>query len=296
MGLSLSVLAQNRGSDEPAWQSQVVVVQFEESVRIAEGAAKTGLQVFDSRATQYQVYQIARAFPFLDHVQPTKTTAQNLEALRRTYYVRYHAIVGPRQVAQTLGAARGVVYAEPVPVYRFFKSGLRYPAEPNDSLYTEQTYLRHMRLPEAWDEVKGMDGNPPVVIAIVDGGGHWRHEDLVANVWTNAHEIADNGIDDDNNGLHGTAVAGVANAVSDNVTGIAGAAWNAQVMHINAACPTSLLHKCAAWIVSRAWCSGHYVKGGHIFLAVLAYGEEARWLRRYISLVFACWAGVGRNA
>ena len=268
LGLSFSVHAQNSGSKEPAWQPQVVVVQFEEGVRIAAGAAKTGLQAFDSRASQYQIHQISRAFPFLDHVQPTPTTAQNLEALRRTYYVRYHAIAGPRQVAKTLEAARGVVYAEPVPVFRFFKSGLRYPAEPNDSLYSEQTYLRHMRLPEAWDEVKGMDGNPPVVIAIVDGGGHWRHEDLVANVWTNADEIADNGIDDDNNGfiddvhgvnfangddrdndptglpatpfngLHGTAVAGVANAVSDNAIGVAGAAWNAQVMHVNAACPT----------------------------------------------------------
>ena len=268
MGLSFTAHAQEGGSAKPAWQPQVVIVQFEAGVRIAEGATKTGLQVFDGRATQYQVYQIKRAFPFLDHVRPTPNTARNLEVLRRTYYVRYHAIVGPRKVARTLSAADGVVYAEPVPIYRFLESGLRCPTEPNDSLFSEQTYLRHMRLPEAWDEVKGMDGNPPVVIAIVDGGGDWRHEDLVANVWTNADEKPDNDIDDDNNGFiddvhgvnfangddqdndptglpatpisasHGTAVAGVASAVSDNATGIAGTAWNAQLMHINAACPT----------------------------------------------------------
>ena len=43
------------------------------------------------------------------------------------------------------------------------------------------------------------------------GGADWQHEDLVANVWTNPDEIADNGIDDDNNGfiddVHGINLA-----------------------------------------------------------------------------------------
>ena len=47
---------------------------------------------------------------------------------------------------------------------------------------------------------------------------------------------------------------------------------------------------------TKHWCSGHYVKGAsHIFRG-LAYGAEARWLRRCISLVFACWAEIDRNA
>ena len=105
-----------------------------------------------------------------------------------------------------------------------------------------------------------------VVVATVDGGGDWQHEDLRANVWTNEDEIPDNGIDDDNNGFiddvhgvnfangddtnndptglpklpgsarHGTAVAGSASAVTNNNVGVAGAAWNAEIMHINAGC------------------------------------------------------------
>ena len=85
----------------------------------------------------------------------------------------------------------------------------------------------------------------------------------MANVWVNEDEIPDNGIDDDNNGFiddvhgvnlnngdetdndptpdpnhahttgHGTAVAGTASAVTDNGIGIASAAWNAKLMHIN---------------------------------------------------------------
>ena len=137
---------------------------------------------------------------------------------------------------------------------------------PNDPRFNEQPELELMRLPEAWDVVKGEDGSPRVVIAVVDGGGEWRHEDLRANVWTNEDEIPDNGIDDDNNGfiddvhgvnfangddtnndptglpetpgsaLHGTTVAGSASAVTDNSVGVAGAAWNAELMHINAGC------------------------------------------------------------
>ena len=256
-------------ASEPTWQPQVVVVQFESGTHVAAGAAKTGLQVFDRRAALYQVHQITRAFPFLDYIRPNPKTARNLEALRRTYYVRYSAEVEPQRVAKVLGATTGVVYAEPVATNRIIDSDIRNSTDPNDALFSEQTHLNQMRLPDAWNEVKGADGNPPVVIAIVDGGADWQHEDLVANVWTNPNEIADNGIDDDNNGFiddvhginlangddqdndpsglpatprnaeHGTAVAGAASAVTDNGTGIAGAAWNAQLMHINAGCQTS---------------------------------------------------------
>ena len=112
----------NTISSSTTWQPQVVVVQFEAGVRIPAGAAKTGLQVFDSRAAFYQVHEITRSFRFLDYVQPTPKTARNLEALRRTYYVRYSADVEPRRVAKVLGATSGVVYAEPVAIGRLSDS------------------------------------------------------------------------------------------------------------------------------------------------------------------------------
>ncbi len=246
--------------EQPAYEPHVVVVQFEPGIVIGEGVAKAGLQAFDRMASTFGVHTIERVFPFLDHVQPTPKTARNLAALRRTYYVRYSADDDPRDVAKALMDVPGVTYAEthgvPVPANRFI--GADVTVEPDDSLFSDQTYLRHMRLPEAWDIVKGEDMSPPVVIAITDLGGDWRHEDLLANVWTNANEIPDNGIDDDNNGFiddvhgvnlcnrddtdndpynpggnpHGTHVAGAASAVTDNSTGVAGVAWNAQLMHI----------------------------------------------------------------
>ena len=186
--------------DRPEYEDHVVVVQFAPDVFIANKSGTTGLQDFDRSAAYYGVYLIERVFPFLDHVQPTPKTAQNLAALRRTYYVRYSADEDPRQVAKALAAESGVTYAEPVGLIRYQGTGAVL-AEPDDALFEDQTYLRHMRLPQAWEIVKGEDGNPPVVIAVVDGGGNWRHEDLLANVWTNPDEIPDNGIDDDDNGF-----------------------------------------------------------------------------------------------
>ncbi|MYJ55188.1 MAG: S8 family serine peptidase, partial [Rhodothermaceae bacterium] len=243
-----------------------VVVQFEAGISIPGKAAATGLQVFDRKAAAYGVHTIERMYPFLDHVDPTPETRRNLLALRRTYYVRYSADVTPERVSRDLALAPGIVYAEPVPVNRTPRPVRWERIDPNDPGFNDQPEHALMRLPEAWDVVKGEDGSPRVVIAVVDGGGEWRHEDLLANVWTNEDEIPANGIDDDNNGfiddvhgvnfangddtnndptglpetpgsaLHGTAVAGSAGAVTNNNVGVAGAAWNAEIMHINAGC------------------------------------------------------------
>jgi subtilisin family serine protease len=103
---------------------------------------------------------------------------------------------------------------------------------------------------EAWDIETG---SSDVVIAIIDSGVDYTHPDLAANIWNNADEIPNNGIDDDANGYiddirgwdfwyndnnvtdcrgHGTFCAGVAGAVGNNGVGIAGVAWNCKIMPV----------------------------------------------------------------
>ncbi len=246
-----------------------VVVQFEAEIDFRGKTVTTGLQIFDRKAAAYGVFAIERVYPFLDHVEPTPKTRNNLMALRQTYYVRYSADKIPQQVSMDLSLAPGIVYAEPIPVDRTYGPVDGEQIDPNDPRFQEQIQLIALNLPEAWDVVKSSDSHPKVVIAIVDGGSEWRHEDLRANVWTNEDEISGNGIDDDQNGFiddvhganfaneddydhdptgllqtprnaqHGTAVAGVASAVTDNNVGVSGAAWNAELMHINVGCPIS---------------------------------------------------------
>ncbi|MEA3419093.1 MAG: S8 family serine peptidase [Campylobacterota bacterium] len=106
--------------------------------------------------------------------------------------------------------------------------------------------------PEAWDISTGSDA---VVVAVIDTGVDYLHEDIAGNMWKNTNEIPDNGIDDDNNGYiddayginavnnsgdpmdilaedggHGTHVAGTIAAVGDNGKGVVGVSWNARIM------------------------------------------------------------------
>lgn len=92
-----------------------------------------------------------------------------------------------------------------------------------------------------------------VIVAVVDTGVDYRHEDLRDIMWVNHDEIPGNGIDDDQNGYiddvygidpldddtnpmashaHGTHVAGTIAATQNNGIGIAGIASNVKIMAI----------------------------------------------------------------
>ncbi|MCM1176426.1 MAG: S8 family serine peptidase [Bacteroidales bacterium] len=98
-----------------------------------------------------------------------------------------------------------------------------------------------------WSAWKMETGNPDVIVAVIDQGVKYDHEDLAASMWVNSGEIPGNGIDDDGNGYiddihgynfvtdkgqitfsaansHGTHVAGTIAAVNNNGTGVNGIA------------------------------------------------------------------------
>ncbi|MCG9791894.1 S8 family peptidase [Flavobacterium algicola] len=64
-----------------------------------------------------------------------------------------------------------------------------------------------MSVDRAYAELIKNNKGEKVIVGIIDSGGDIEHEDLQSVVWTNAKEIAGNGIDDDNNGyiddIHG---------------------------------------------------------------------------------------------
>ncbi|MCZ8222703.1 MAG: S8 family serine peptidase [Microcystis sp. LE19-84.1B] len=103
--------------------------------------------------------------------------------------------------------------------------------------------------PEAW--ARGYTGQG-IVVAVLDTGVDRNHADLAGNIWTNAGEIANDGLDNDGNGYvddvygwnfangnnntldgnrHGTHVAGTI-AAGNNGFGATGVAYNSRIMPV----------------------------------------------------------------
>lgn len=57
-----------------------------------------------------------------------------------------------------------------------------------------------MSVDRAYEELLKNKKGQKVIVAVIDSGTDIEHEDLKGHVWTNAKEIAGNGIDDDKNG------------------------------------------------------------------------------------------------
>lgn len=113
-------------------------------------------------------------------------------------------------------------------------------------IHEKQVAGMDVNVKEAWMHCTG---DPSIVVAVIDEGVDYTHEDLKDNMWVNKGEIADNGIDDDGNGYiddvygynhnstdgkvswsgkgdsgHGCHVAGTVAAVNNNNKGVCGVA------------------------------------------------------------------------
>ncbi|HZI32439.1 MAG TPA: S8 family serine peptidase, partial [Candidatus Binatia bacterium] len=91
----------------------------------------------------------------------------------------------------------------------------------------------------AWEAWNIATNATPVVVAVIDTGVRYTHQDLAANMWVNpadgshglnvvANGRASNDPWDDYG--HGTHVAGIIGAVGDNGVGVVGVCWRAQLM------------------------------------------------------------------
>ena len=98
---------------------------------------------------------------------------------------------------------------------------------PNDTEWSTQWGLRQIALPSAWDRTRGGD----VVVAVVDTGVAADQPDLRGAVLPGYNLVAPGTAPSDDNG-HGTAVAGIIAARTDNHQGIAGVCWSCSILPI----------------------------------------------------------------
>ena len=141
------------------------------------------------KATIHKVNTIKEVFPSIKKSRKNRT-----DLLYDIYRVSYSSGKDPVDVAADYATDPNVEYAEPLYLSKIY-------AVPNDDRYDAMDQFPQVQAPEAWDIIKGQQGD--VVIAIVDGGTDWQHEDLSANVWINSDETPNNGVDDDKKWLSG---------------------------------------------------------------------------------------------
>ena len=163
------------------------------------------------------------------------------------YKLSFDKSLSVERTIARLSEMEGVEYAEPLYMYRVDQ-------EVNDPGLSNQTYLDIIRAQEAWNITTG---SQDVVVAVIDAGIDYEHDDLKNKIYLNESEIPDNGIDDDgdgyidnylgwdfagadfenivpdndplgkeNNVAHGTWVAGAIAAEPNNEVGIAGVGYN----------------------------------------------------------------------
>jgi subtilisin family serine protease len=122
-----------------------------------------------------------------------------------------------------------VEFAEPDYIGQVFDT------KPNEKAFTNGTLwgLTNISAAAAWDVLTSASN---IVVAVVDTGVRYTHEDLASNMWVNPNDGGHgwNALDGNNNpadaGTHGTMVAGVLGAVGNNDKGVVGVAWRVQIM------------------------------------------------------------------
>ncbi len=248
---------EKHGSKEPILK-QAVYVKFK---------SISDAQEFASGKYYYEIKQIDRLYPAekslyyknrkidsrLEKSSYDKLISTELNLLK-TFMVEVPDGIEPEEYIEKLKYNHpNLEYAEVIPVPDICGMYI-----PNDPKALEQRLAKRLQVFEAFDVYKG-DTN--IVIGISDSGVFQQHEDLFDNIKINYGEIPDDLIDNDNNGFvddymgvnltyhldgtspgsthntvegHGTGVAGIAAAVTDNEIGIFGLGFKTKFFPIKA--------------------------------------------------------------
>ncbi|MBA4312702.1 MAG: hypothetical protein C0417_08735 [Chlorobiaceae bacterium] len=238
-----------------------IIIKLVEGTNISGGKQISGIAGLDKISSRYGITSIEKKFPNI----ATTIKGQVID-LSNYFVLHYTSPVDAFILAEELSKLPEVQYAEPWFIYPINDVQT---CRPNDTYRNTQSSLDKVLADTAWCYEQG-DTN--VVIGIIDTGVEWTHSDLQSNIWTNPGEWGDdglsgrkesNGIDDDGNGkiddyhgwdfggasyttptednnpapisvssTHGTHVAGIASAVTNNGVGVAGMGYRCKILPV----------------------------------------------------------------
>ena len=312
-------------SDEDALQGCIYVKLKEEpteevQVRSIGNTVRTGIKVLDRAASSLKIERMERTFPYAGKFEERTRK----EGLHLWYNVWFSKDTSATRAAAEVAFLDGIEMAVPVPkivsrarpetVWDMYgvKAGEWLFNDPDlskqwyfDNPGTEswQREGADIRLVDVW---KQYNGNPAIIVAVVDGGINQDAPDLQDNLWTNPGEIPKNGIDDDGNGYiddvhgynfvddnailvphrHGTHVAGTIGATNNNETGISSIAGGNGT-------PGSGVKLMSCQILKSLTSTGGEVASDPFIAAAIKYGADNGAVISQNSWGYA--VGTGRN-
>lgn len=171
-------------------------------------------------------------------VEPAEgVSAALIESMRATYVLRFSEDTDLDFMMSVLGAASGFANIEPVGI-------VQAAANPNDPIFAgsqppkNQWGLAKIRAPEAWDR---QTGSYLVNITVVDSGCDKDHPDLAPRLmhgwdfcedprppapWKRTGDFTSPDPDPQDELGHGTSIAGILGAATNNGIGISGVTWS----------------------------------------------------------------------
>ncbi len=236
--------------EKPEFVPGEFIVKFKSNVysetKKSKGVVKTGVPSIDMLNDRYQISSIEQIF------KNNRNLMNNNFDLSQIYKFTLLQKFDIPSVIAEYQKNPNVLYAQPNYIFTTC-------LVPDDPYYTssgswnqsyEDLYGLHLiNMSGAWDVTTG---GHDVVVAVVDTGIDYNHEDIMDNMWINEDEILD-GNDTDNDGYidniygadvinndsdpldghgHGTHCAGTIAAVGNNTKGVVGVNWQTKIMAV----------------------------------------------------------------
>ena len=140
------------------------------------------------------------------------------------YYLLESTQLDLDQALQEFSKNKTVEFAEANYIYHIM-------AEPNDPYFPQLWGMSKIEAPTAWDIATGSES---IIVAVIDTGINYNHEDFDPGLIIKGPNYAYGGSDPMDNNGHGTHVAGTIGAIGNNSIGVVGVNWRVKIMAIKA--------------------------------------------------------------
>ena len=187
-------------------------------------------------SNQPSINQLLSAYQVLDFESPYSSLTSSklpkkLFGIPRVYLLHLQPGSDVEEAVNAFSSDPNVEYAEPnyrISINDFETLPLTGTVTPNDPLYPQQWYLPQIRADLAWGVTQG---NADIVVAVLDTGVNYNHEDLVGRVLL-GHDFINNDEDPMDDNGHGTKMTGIIASNTNNNIGVAGLSWQSPVLAV----------------------------------------------------------------